>query len=708
MAPDRKVVAFRGFINKVLLALCRETALTMNAFWHSSPFVRLLIPFGLGIVFGLRSPDVGWDTVVFCAATCLLALVFIVVAKIFFKGRMSLRQYFGVGITAFLLMFGFVYVQLKHASPRWEAPPSQEYAATVHSYPDPKTKTYAVLLKIGHWRDSLGAVHPVRMKVHAYIRKDSISAALEPGDELVIYGYVSTDGMKVNPGQFDYSKYLVRQGISGTVFLDSDNYRLTGRRSGSAILAIKRLRGELIRNWYLNAYDDRENGVIAALILGDRSYLEEDLREDFVGAGAVHILAVSGLHVGIVYLFVLSILGFLLRGPRWRVFNAMVVLLILWFYAAITGFSPSVLRAATMFSFIAIGKLGGHRSNTYNMISASAFFLLAIDPFLLGQVGFQLSYLAVIGIVFLNPKIHGLFTFKSRLAKSTWSLLVVSVSAQLATFPLSVHYFGQFPVYFFLTNLMVIPLAWVILHTGVLWLLTFSIPYVGEFFAYITNLAAYLLNESVVLVNSIPGAVMKGTYFSGFTGILVYIFILALVGFLARPGRARMRFAYAVGMALLLIYSTKSVERARQSILFFPVGAHVPTAVEIQGDQATVYVAQDLAGVRSNVGYLIDGFLGSHGVRRVQWQEMPRCSHPDGCGFHVVHALPADAFAAMEAQTVENSIVYVSEEASESVDWPSADIVIAQVGEVLPSVVEIQASPAVHPLDEKGAIAMNY
>ncbi len=680
----------------------------MKYFWHTSPYVRLIIPFVIGVFIGLKLPFANRLAVIACVVLCVVGVVGLFLLRPVWR-RIHRRSLFGMFVTGLLLFMGFSAVQIKYASPRWEVPEAKVFKATVNSFPNPKAKTFAVRLKVEDWQDSLEQSYPCRINIIAYIAMDSMAETLTPGDELLFRGNITTAEPPANPGQFDYSKYLFRQGIAGTVYLPGNQYVKTDHRSNSFFYAIQRWRAELIRKWRANGFSERENAVIAALILGDRSYLDPDLRADFAGAGAVHILAVSGLHVGIIYLFAVAVLGFLLRGKRWKWMSFILVLVILWFYAAITGFSPSVLRAATMFSFIALGKFHGHRLNVYNMIFASAFFLLMIDPFLLGQVGFQLSYLAVLGIVYLHPKIYGLVYTRYWLPDKLWSLFVVSFCAQLATFPLSIYYFNQFPTYFFFTNLLVIPLAWVILHAGVIWLITFTIPIIGDVFAHIANGGAYILNEVVLCITSWPGAVLEHVYFTGFTGLLVYLFIAALIAVILRPGRFRLRVLYVFAGALLAIYAYQSIERKSQTVYFFPANAPVATAVKIEGQAATVYVAERHPDIESDIGYLINGFLRSRGVKIVRLLKAPHCNNPTLCSHHPVHCITTDEFAGLDPEKIERSVVYVNDESGLNVAMVElSHSIVVGGGVTIPTVIESGQPYEIHALTEDGAVAMKY
>ena len=210
-----------------------------------------------------------------------------------------------------------------------------------------------------------------------------------------------------------------------------------------------------------NGVEGKQLKVASALLLGYRENLDKELVKSYASAGAMHVLAVSGLHVGILYLLLTRIFSFLKKVKKVKNGKFILTILIvsfLWFYAIMTGLSASVMRATTMFSFIVIGnELLNRKTSIYNTLAVSAIILMIINPFIVYQVGFQLSYVAVVGIVYLQPKLNRLFYSRYKLVRGVWAITCVSLAAQIATFPLSLHYFHQFSTYFFISNLIVIP-----------------------------------------------------------------------------------------------------------------------------------------------------------------------------------------------------------------------------------------------------------
>ena len=300
------------------------------------------------------------------------------------------------------------------------------------------------------------------------IKKDSTQNELNIDDRLFIKAKLDDIREPKNPGEFNYKNYLKNQQIYHQLRITNGDFS----RISNSKKTIKG-RASLFRNKINNSlknsgFKANELAVINALLLGQRQTIDDDLLENYVNAGAIHILAVSGLHIGIV----LIILQFLLRPlqilPKGKLVITVVSLSMLWLYAVLAGLSPSVVRAVTMFSALAVGMALNKPSNTYNSLFISMFILLLIHPFYIFEVGFQLSYLAVFFIVWLQPKISSLWKPKYKLVNYFWQLFAVSIAAQLGVGLLSIYYFHQFPGLFFLSNLVIIPVLGLILILGII------------------------------------------------------------------------------------------------------------------------------------------------------------------------------------------------------------------------------------------------
>jgi len=273
----------------------------------------------------------------------------------------------------------------------------------------------------------------------------------------------------------------------------------------------------------------------------------------YQGTGAVHILSVSGLHVGIIFIVLNFLLQFFDKFRWGRLPKAFLLLGFIWFYAVLTGMSPSVMRASAMISFIVIGNAFRQPPNIYNTIAASAFVLLMFNPYMITDVGFQLSYLAVLGIVSIYPFINKAFTSKYWISRQLWSLIAVSLSAQLITFPLCLFYFHQFPNYFLLTNIVAVPLSGLVIYLGISVLLLSFIPWLSMILAKALSFSLMLLNGSISYIEGLPYSVTKSISVSFFDLFLLYGIIICCCIFIQQ--RKNNFFLAAVSLLFLLMVS---------------------------------------------------------------------------------------------------------------------------------------------------------
>ena len=365
---------------------------------------------------------------------------------------------------------------------------------------------------------------------------DTTKNLLIPGDRFLFYGYVNTPDFTVNPGGFDYNKYLSRQHISGLGYAKANQVITLPASKEYRVLRYSTLARDALLDVLL-AYAPSKNlyGIVSAIILGYDDDLSPDSRKGFSAAGAMHILCVSGLHVGVIYLILNLLFSRLFKKKSLRFIRFFLILLGLWCYAFITGLSPSVLRASVMFSFVLIGKEMNRNVSIYNTIAASALLLLFVKPSLLFAVGFQLSYLAVIAIVTLYNPISLLFSPGSKITKHIYDIMAVSIAAQAGTFPLAIYYFHTFPTGFLITNLVVIPMASLILYSGIGALVLSPIPLLSRICAWILYFLTNLLNQFISFVSSVPGATLEAIWIDSWQVVIIYV-LLIVVGFLLING----------------------------------------------------------------------------------------------------------------------------------------------------------------------------
>jgi len=498
------------------------------------PLLRLLIPFIPGIVFYIHFfPDFRFLYIIIP-----LSILLVVVWLSGINRNYNLRWVYGILTFIMLFFSGAELARLHSIKPYIKQSSDQKIIAYVKNIPEKKQNSVQAILRTEgiydgeQWSD-------IKTNILAYFQKDSLSKRLHTGDQVFILSSLSEIPAPSNPGEFDYRTYMARKKVYYRLYAEQGSWEITGTDRGNPVMLLAvRLRNNLLDIYRQNNIRGDSFSVLSALTLGYRDKLEDETITAYSGSGAMHILAVSGLHTGIIYLLLNYMLFFLRRYRYGKIMLPVILLLFLWFYALLTGLSPSVLRAVTMFSFIIIGKSLHRNVSIYNMLAASAFFLLLNDPYLITMPGFQLSYLAVTGIVYFHPKIYGLVRFRYWLPDKLWSLIVVSISAQIAVFPLVIYYFHQFPVYFILTNIIAIPLVTIILYMAViLFVLSFSSA-ASKVIANILDIAVNSLNYSVSFIEQLPFSTINRISFSVPETLLVYMIIVFISVFLIY-GKAR-------------------------------------------------------------------------------------------------------------------------------------------------------------------------
>ena len=365
------------------------------------------------------------------------------------------------------------------------------------------------------------------------IEKDSTTYRLKIDDELFVKPIFKTLIPPLNPNQFDYKFYLAKQGIHHQIFLENSQYLKLSNTSTTFIGISEKFRNQIQQSLLKHNFKNDEFAVVSALLLGQRQDISKELLTDYASAGAIHILAVSGLHVGIILLILSFLFKPLERFKNGVYLKAVCIVLLLWMFAFIAGLSASVVRAVTMFTFLAIGQSFQRKKVIEFSLISSMLFLLIIKPMFLFDVGFQLSYLAVFGIVWVQPKLESIYKPRFIIDKKIWQLFTVSIAAQVGILPLSIYYFQQFPGLFVLSNLVIIPFLGAILIGGIL-IITMSLlnilpQFIADIYGFIislmNNFVSWISHQEQFLFKEIAVSflMMLACYFFIFSGILFLI-----------------------------------------------------------------------------------------------------------------------------------------------------------------------------------------
>ncbi len=370
---------------------------------------------------------------------------------------------------------------------------------------------------------------PATGTIIVYFDKGNSNPLLTFGSQIVFVKSLQNIKNGGNPAAFDYARFLLFQDITAQVYLKKDDYQIVQQEQVSSLQSfLNATRSYVIKTIQTFIPDKKESGVAEALLIGYRNDLDKQLVQSYSNTGVVHIIAISGLHLGMIYGFVLLLFSSYKNKKWYRFVVPAVALVVLWFFTLLAGAVPSILRSAVTFSFIAIGMFINRRPNIYNTLAASAFCLLVANPFLLWDVGFQLSYAAVVSIILFTRPLYNCLYFQNRLLNKLWQLSCVNIAAQFLTLPLVLYYFHQFPVLFLFNNLLVIPLSEIILFITVLLVVIGKFSLFAVFVGKITGALLWLMNSIIEHTEKLPFSLLSNIKIDVVQALLLYIIIVLL------------------------------------------------------------------------------------------------------------------------------------------------------------------------------------
>lgn len=502
--------------------------------WSKYPFFRLLPPFALGILIR----DALGSKVMDSQTEMLVLLGMLLIAWMLSRllKPYRLRWIFGVWMLLTFVFLGFFRHDMlteRILQERDVMTCTKGVAlAKVVEPPVEKERSVKVMLEIMAFR-SQGQRSPASGKVMAYLEKTERALALDYGAVLCFGSGIEAPRPPLNPGEFDYRRYLLRKGVSGTVYLKEDGWLSLGVNEGNRLLGTAyHIRDHLLSLLKQCGVTEEAFGVGAALLLGYDESLPAQVRQHYVAAGAMHVLCVSGMHVGVVYLLASYLLSFMGKGKRMLKVKRILLLLLVWCYATLAGLSPSVIRSSLMITMVSLGSLLQRKGNLLNSIAASAFLMLVINTNDLFAIGFQLSYAAVMGIALLQRPIYHLLFVNNKLLDKIWELTSVSLAAQVATMPFTIYHFHQFTPYFWLSNLFMTPLSFVAILSGMGLLAVSWIPWLGMAWGKVVWWCLHLMNGAAAWVERLPLSLIQGLYINKVEFALCLLLLVLFFDFL--------------------------------------------------------------------------------------------------------------------------------------------------------------------------------
>ena len=390
--------------------------------------------------------------------------------------------------------------------------------------------------------------HKSKGKLLLNLNRDSHCMSLDVDDLLFSKSVLTPINKPFNPHQFDYSNYMAKKYIYHRVTLSGDQLLSIRTQKNSLGGLAASFRSLIIQKLNNTIFETETLSIINALLLGQRQDISETLYENYAKAGAIHILAVSGLHVGIILIILQNLLKPLDYWLKGKIIKIAIIVFLMWTYALIAGLSASVVRAVTMFTLFAIALNLKRPTNSYNTIAISIFFLLLFKPNFLFDVGFQLSYSAVLSIITIEPLIRKLWRPKFKIIYYLWRIMTVSLAAQIGVFPLSLYYFHQFPGLFFLSNLVILPGLGFLLGLGLLIIVLALIGQLPNWLSSFYNDLIGSLNYFVEWVASQESFVFQNISFDAANVMFSYMVIILTVYIIKKRS-----FAACISFLILIV-----------------------------------------------------------------------------------------------------------------------------------------------------------
>ena len=493
-------------------------------FWNSHVLLRLLLPFIFGIIIG-KYIFVSHESLLMLLFGCsLLAITLVSLSYL----QVKFSWISGALVYTLFILLGFCRAQQQHISTpqplEYERAEKSSFLVQLIADPLSTAKSYRLETQIkahddGEW---------VGQKVVIYFAK-TIETTPKNGDFLFLNHFINEVAPPKNPHEFSFKKYMAKQGIFYQTYVNENTAMeiYPGNRKSNFIEMLREAGSK-----YVDTYISEQNqGIAKALLFGLRNDLTREQKSDFIDAGTMHILAVSGLHVGIIFLLISSFIKTINhRIPIPKSLQLLVVLTVIWIFVLLTGAKASVLRAGIMFSVFAVGMSYFPKMQSLNTLACAAIFILAINPNHVFDVGFQLSFSAVAGILMLVPVLRQIFPVpKFLIPKYLLDITYVSIAAQLATLPFSLYYFQQFPSFGLLTNLVAIPLAIGIVAVGFVGFIFSAIPFLAETTGFLLDWMIRILGFINSYVAELPTSTISSIHLTEFESLLLFLGV-ALLG----------------------------------------------------------------------------------------------------------------------------------------------------------------------------------
>ena len=504
------------------------------------PFLRIILPFLLGLIL---YKILGSTSLLLFSCLFGIGIVLSLVFRTFpFHKKNSLFGINGATLHIALITLGYLvchFQQIDHHQ-NWyknHLRAQSKIQAKILSPLKETEKTFKAHVEIcGVYNDSYKYI--THGKAILYFRKTAKPLELSVGDEIIVVNKLTPIMTKGNPGEFDYAAFSQNRGIHDQAFLTKNEWSKLKTNNSTSLTPFWYWHEQIKTTLAKYIPDSNSLGIAQALLTGYRDDIDKEIYNDYTKTGLVHLLAISGLHMGVFYLGTLFLLGLIPFFKKRKRLTLITALTSMWFFALVTTFPPSVQRAGLMISFLVIGQLISRKISSLNFLFASAFLLLLLQPHLLWEVGFQLSYAAVLGILLFYKPLRKWLQPQNYFTRKIWEIMCVSLSAQIFTFPISLYYFHQVPTLFLFTNIIAIPLITIIIYAEVLLVIFSFIPAVAKMIGMAISFLIEGMNSFIHFTAKLSFANFDGIYISLTQCLMLLAIILSLATYLLGKRKA--------------------------------------------------------------------------------------------------------------------------------------------------------------------------
>ncbi|TAF45921.1 MAG: ComEC family competence protein [Sphingobacteriales bacterium] len=587
-------------------------------FKEEIPFLRLLIPFIAGIYVSTNPfvmPSAGWYYCFILAFIFATTLCFVYKKIELYDKRLLL----GLNIKILVFLSAIILThQHKEIYAETHFSKIKSDYIIVHINEEPKIKgDIARFIAVTDAVVYHKKIMPASGNILLAMRFDTTKRlGLKYGYQLIIKSKYKDIEPPYNPAEFNYKKLMANRQVYHQTFINQlQTVKIDSNKGNPIINFALNFREKQVDKFRKHIPNIDARSVASTLLLGYRTELEENILNAYFKTGTIHVLSVSGMHVALVVLLLEFLLKFM-NHKRWtQLLKAVIMLTLVWFYALIAGMAPSVARAAIMITLYVIAKLIRYRGNTFNIMGIAAFIILLYNPFIVMDVGFQLSFISVAGLIYLQPKIQNLYSPENKILQLLWGCISISIAAQLATTPISVFYFHLFPLCFIISNLFILLPATLIMYGGIMFLVipwpTTVMHYAGLAFNYLINFT----NNGLIHIGNMPGATISPIYFNA---LEILLFYAALFFMLKAFSQKQKRFIYAAIFLLSIFTISITIKNVQHSIqkqaMFFCLRKNTAVAL-IRGKTAVLIT--DVDSSNYNYKFFVKPYLDSCRINNI-------------------------------------------------------------------------------------------